>query len=162
MSFLIFRSSHAEIRPWLRWHAQACHALVKLEGLAAAWGVLTKERLLVDANGQCGDQDVTRQFVSPLGGCARSGQPTVLGNYPPGRRGDGGYCTTRRENAHSTEVSEVHYPFHPLSACIVHLHGVFTGYQKTGRRCPYGSRDSDAHSSGTNSGCSSLLPRSRI
>ena len=42
----------------------------------------------------------------------------------PGSNAACGYCTTRRRNAHDTDIREVLYPWHPWAGHHVHIHEV--------------------------------------
>jgi hypothetical protein len=49
----------------------------------------------------------------------------------------GGDCTTRRQNAHTTEERKVLYPWHPWAGCIVHIHEVIEKSAGDVARCSH-------------------------
>src|SRR5262249_41987076 len=95
-------------------------------------------------------KDVTRQFVSPLGGCGRSGHIRDGGlyslagcNYRVSAKGAVGrwvsYNAARERPQNRRKRGTLPLP------SLEWLHCQHSrGDQKTGRRCRYGSRDSDA------------------
>jgi len=75
-----------------------------------------------------------------------TGLQTRLGPGPRGWYEVGRHCTTRRGNAHSTEVGderEVLYPWHPWAGCIVRVHEAVEKVDGTVLRCSLegGSRE---------------------
>jgi hypothetical protein len=90
-------------------------------------------------------------WPAELVGVAQPAMRRVLVRTPPGlergnrsRHADERHCTTRRHNAHRTEVGqerEVVYPWHPWAGCVVRVHEAVGKVGGTVLRC---SRDSEA------------------